>query len=297
MPAVTSMGFTAAPDSGITSEMSAASAGSSGGTCNTCIAHMSATQAPVPAVPVSTHTRSPRGRRGTQKPAADRFPTFSAGLAIVHHLEPLEDALALARDAERRAKDFPGKKTELPEDPTNLAGTTKQKSAIKLPGKNALAITLDKRSGAPRRVVGHWSASDDPLGGLDGRLLSLIALHQAGAIPDRLAYQLRDTYLQLAGESEDPENPNESEEERERQKEILKEILRKEAIRIINRKHSAGGAGEVADKNREQLVQMLSVINDARAFADELVIAAHLAKVHALASSHPSAEAVPEVAS
>ncbi len=77
MPAVTSMGFTAAPDSGITSEMSAASAGSSGGTCNPCIAHRSATQAPVPAVPVSTHTRSPCGRRGTQKPAA--MATISSG--------------------------------------------------------------------------------------------------------------------------------------------------------------------------------------------------------------------------
>lgn len=194
-----------------------------------------------------------------QYDAAGNSPTFSAGLVIVHHLEPLEDALNLARDAERAAKEMPDKQ------------------------KNALTVILDKRSGAPRRVVGHWSAPDEPLGGLDGRLLRLIEMHRAGDIPDRLAYQLRDTWLRLEGESQNRDK--------------LNEILEMEAARIVGRKHSAGGAKEIANKHRAEIIAMIAAAKDARVFADELVIAAHLAKVCTLADFHPSADAMPEVAS
>lgn len=100
-------------------------------------------------------------------------PTFSAGIAIVHHLEPLEDALVLARKAEASAKAFPD-------------GT-----------KNALAVALDKRSGVMRTVRGHWDE-------LDRRLLNLAALHQDGLISSRLAYQLQDTYKSLGSADETP---------------------------------------------------------------------------------------------
>lgn len=190
--------------------------------------------------------------------AAGKSPSFSAGLVIVHHLEPLEDALNLARDAERTAKEMPDRQ------------------------KNALAVILDKRSGAPRRVAGHWSAVDKPLAGLDGRLLRLVELYQAGAVPDRLAYQLRDTYLRLEGGSEDREK--------------LDKIMLKEAERIIGRKHATGGAEKVAGEHRAALVEMMPAAMDARVFADELVIAAHLAKVCTLAGIYPSGAALPEVA-
>lgn len=95
-------------------------------------------------------------------------PTFSAGIAIVHHLEPLEDALNLARKAEKEAKS--------------------------INGKNALAVALDKRSGVPRMVSGKW-------GELDKRLMNLAALHQQEVIPDRMAYQLLDVYHLLGGET------------------------------------------------------------------------------------------------
>ncbi|MFQ5435197.1 MAG: type III-B CRISPR-associated protein Cas10/Cmr2, partial [Anaerolineae bacterium] len=94
-------------------------------------------------------------------------PTFSAGIAIFHHTEPLEDALQTAREAEQTAK------------------------GIK--DKNALAVTEAKRSGAPRTVQGKW-------GKLDKRLLDLAAFFQAGALPSGLAYQLRDMYLHLGGQ-------------------------------------------------------------------------------------------------
>ncbi len=104
----------------------------------------------------------------------DNTPTFSAGLAIVHHLEPLEDALEWARKAEREAKS--------------------------LPTKDGLAVALVKRSGAPRLVSGRW-------GGIDKRLLQFATLHQQQRIPDRLAYQLRSAYLTLSIETDefDPE--------------------------------------------------------------------------------------------
>ncbi len=53
-----------------------------------------------------------------------RYPPLSAGIAVAHHLEPLQDGLTLARDAEKKAKG--------------------------IPGKNALAVIVDKRSGASR---------------------------------------------------------------------------------------------------------------------------------------------------
>lgn len=65
-------------------------------------------------------------------PTADgKTPTLSAGIAIVHHLAPLADALELARRAEKQAKS--------------------------IDGKNALAITLSKRGGVDRTISGKWT--------------------------------------------------------------------------------------------------------------------------------------------
>lgn len=95
-------------------------------------------------------------------------PTFSAGIAIFHHLEPLEDALAAARKAEKEAK------------------------SIK--DKNALAVIESKRSGADRLAKGKW-------GELDKRLLAIAAFYQHERLPHGLAYQLRDMALHLGGET------------------------------------------------------------------------------------------------
>ena len=90
-------------------------------------------------------------------------PSLSVGIAIAHHIEPLGDTLQLARDAEKFAK--------------------------QLPGKNALAITLSKRSGADRSIRGRWG---DASGAFLQRLQTLIILHREEAIPDGAAYELRD---------------------------------------------------------------------------------------------------------
>jgi len=97
-------------------------------------------------------------------------PTLSVGIAIVHHLEPLREARRLAHDAEKKAK--------------------------RMPGKNALAITVSKRSGEDYSVVGTW-------GNIDERLSKLINYCREANIPAGMAYELRDMALRLTVSKED----------------------------------------------------------------------------------------------
>lgn len=87
-------------------------------------------------------------------------PTLSVGLAVAHHIEPLEQALAAARRAEALAKEL----------------------------RNALAVVLTKRSGSPIEVSGGWE--DTP--SLHDRLLDYADLHRVDAVPDRVGFQLRE---------------------------------------------------------------------------------------------------------
>ena len=86
-------------------------------------------------------------------------PTLSVGIAVAHHLEPLSDALELARKAEKTAK--------------------------KVDGKNGLAIIVDKRSGTSREISGK-------LNEIYERLQQLIKLHNNGEVSHQLGYELRD---------------------------------------------------------------------------------------------------------
>lgn len=69
-------------------------------------------------------------------------PTLSIGVAIVHHLEPLDNVRELAKAAEGEAKRT----------------------------RNSLAIILDKRGAAPRMVSGRWPVDTE---GVPGRATSL----------------------------------------------------------------------------------------------------------------------------
>ena len=93
----------------------------------------------------------------TDKNGKKNSPSLSVGVAVVHHLNPLSDALDLAHRAEKRAKDA---------------------------GRNALAVTISKRSGVAFTVKGQW-------GDIDSRLQYFTCLHRAEAIPDGAAYELR----------------------------------------------------------------------------------------------------------
>lgn len=156
-------------------------------------------------------------------------PTLSVGVAVSHHIEPLSDALALARKAEKRAKH--------------------------VPRKNALAVTVSKRSGSDRTVAGPW-------GMLDERLAWLVGLHRADAVPDGAAYELEELALRLTVPSGDKLYAS------------LQEATRKEAIRILRRKKAARGAEAIAREDRERLED---VINGGQVrvhdLAQELIIA------------------------
>lgn len=93
------------------------------------------------------------------KSAKKQSPTLSVGVAIAHQMEPLEDILNLAREAEREAK--------------------------RLDGKNALCLKVSKRSGAVTTIKGRWNDN------VDARLLAFVSLHERDELPDGAAYELR----------------------------------------------------------------------------------------------------------
>ena len=92
----------------------------------------------------------------------NKSPSLSVGIAIVHHLHPLSDALNIARAAEKKAKDA---------------------------GRNALAVTVNKRSGGEYTTAGHWNV-------IDGQLEKLIEYEDI--IPSGTAYELQDMLQRLS---------------------------------------------------------------------------------------------------
>jgi CRISPR-associated protein Cmr2 len=189
-------------------------------------------------------------------------PTLSVGLAVGHHLDPLQDTLNLAREAEEIAKkEVPNKRS---------------------PEKNALAITLSKRSGTDRTVKGSWDKAKGE-GALDSRLNRFVFLHLEDELPDRVAYELRDLALRL-------KPPKGADEE---QKKNLLEAQRAEAKRILKRKQPKHGRQEKpATKVLNEFCGMKDPVNDKAGFldlinlenwtlgnlADEIIIAREFAK-------------------
>ncbi len=90
----------------------------------------------------------------------EEIPTLSVGLSIGHFLDPLEDHLKWAREAEKAAK----------------GGEA----------RDGLAIHYHPRSGAPVMVEGRWKQ------GIADRLEELTLLHRDGIISDKSAYDLRE---------------------------------------------------------------------------------------------------------
>ncbi len=114
-------------------------------------------------------------------------PTLSVGIAIVHHLDSLQASLNLARTTENKAKS--------------------------VRDKNALAITIRKRSGSETSIAGKW-------GNLDTHLEKLINYYSEDAIPDGTAYELEELSLRLSPHGDD----------------TLQTVVLQEAKRIIHRK-------------------------------------------------------------
>jgi CRISPR-associated protein Cmr2 len=85
-------------------------------------------------------------------------PSLSVGIAIGHFMEPLEDLLAYARAAEKGAKS--------------------------VDGKNALAVHLHPRGGAPVELCASW------VGNPDAQLAALVRMYLSGRLPHKAAYEL-----------------------------------------------------------------------------------------------------------
>jgi len=149
-------------------------------------------------------------------------PTLSGGIVIVHHLNSLQDALRLARDAEDRAK--------------------------KVFGKDALAITISKRSGDDYTIADKWD-------NLYSHLEHLIDYAYSSAIPEGTAYELRDMALRLAVPDVHPDFTT------------VQEVILADAKRILERKM------RFADRNRkkdsEQTKKILALLQDRLGIAQE----------------------------
>ena len=103
------------------------------------------------------------------------LPTFSIGLAIVHHSAPLDKALDIARKAEEIAK--------------------------KDGGRNALAIIQSKRGGSDISIYGKWEREDNQLG-LYERIEKMINMYnnETATLSHTLGYQLRQAALECGDE-------------------------------------------------------------------------------------------------
>jgi CRISPR-associated protein Cmr2 len=156
--------------------------------------------------------------------------TLSVGIAVAHFLDNREDLLEYGRTAEKHAKNGE-------------------------PVRNGLAVHLQKRGGGPMRVREQWTEK-----GLDARLAELADLLRAGAIPNRIAYDLARLAEVYAGWP----------------LETAANAIRQDAYRIIAAKQPCG-AEKRMDHVRNLIAQRVRDADSLRGFANELLIARQLA--------------------
>ncbi len=147
------------------------------------------------------------------KDANNLRPTLSVGIAVVHHTEPLQESLETMRRAEKEAKS--------------------------VRGKNALAIILSKRSGADTTIKGSWADDRKTGKSFDDRLKWFIQLHLDEALPDGVAFEIRDLWLRFKNSDR------------------LEKPMRKDAVRIIQRKRSDQGLNPVSQDILKKLETLI----------------------------------------
>lgn len=163
----------------------------------------------------------------------------------------MQDTLNLAREAEKIAK--------------------KQVPNKQAPEKNALAVTLSKRSGADRTVKGSWDKTKSE-GALDYRLNRFVFLHLKDELPDGAAYELRDLALKL-------KPPKATTDEEIKQRELLLAAQRAEAKRILKRKQAKQGQKTLADDVYKYIHKLIdSPELTLEELADEIIIAREFKK-------------------
>jgi CRISPR-associated protein Cmr2 len=143
----------------------------------------------------------------------DHRPTLSVGIAVMHHLSLLNEALETARRAEKQAKH--------------------------VDGKNALAIIVSKRSGEDYSVAGQWGEGGKS--GLADHLQHFITLYRQGDLPKGLPYEIRETVLRLTAFVNEPEVSARATSEASASPPLdsLREAINADIKRILKRKLAA----------------------------------------------------------
>jgi hypothetical protein len=155
-------------------------------------------------------------------------PTLSVGLGIAHHMDDMGHARELAKRAEKLAKGHPG--------------------------KDALGIVLDKRSGSTLELVGSWrQPADGGLLPLDRRLRQWSEWLHSGALSSKAAFDLEQAVAPLLapdhthGGSAGSEAPG------------LDEVAESLAHGVLLRKRQGGGGKDIEAKVRETLAAFFSL--------------------------------------
>ncbi len=199
-----------------------------------------------------------------------KSPTLSVGVAVIHHLEPLREALQLARDAEKSAKH--------------------------VTDKNALAITISKRSGSDFTIKGQWpdwkqETPQSPVRFAD-HLKELIDFCRQESIPHGTAHELRDMALRLKGQadtSEDDSNTAKNDSQKDQTEPTMQTVIKTEAKRILERKLTHHRRNNPNDNTKEaktrhdRIAELLDQTNDVIGFANELIAAQFFADAMELA--------------
>ena len=160
--------------------------------------------------------------------------TLSVGLAAVHELMPLDEALEAARSAERRAK---------------VEG-----------GRNALALVVCPRGGAAVYVEGKWDK-------FDVRLRQFAVLLEDDSLSGKAGFELADLERLTASRAGDPLRGVDA-----AMATTLDQARRSEALRILGRKRADAGDRAVDEDTLTQLRAHLETM-DADALGRELVAA------------------------
>ena len=170
------------------------------------------------------------GRAVNGLPADLPRPTFSAGLAVAHALDPLTETRALAKSAEGKAKDYEG-----------AAGRK----------KDALAIIVAPRSGSNVEAVGHWAV-------FLPKLRQIVGLYRQGELSPGLAHELRKL---LGAWAED--------DLREAKQEKMDHTLLPLARAIARKKHFHENSLALLEEGmgRVELTELMNLLFVARPFA------------------------------
>ncbi len=171
------------------------------------------------------------------------MPTLSVGMAIVHHMERMDRAHELARQAERMAKDA---------------------------GRNALAILVDKRSGPTLKAVGQWDQDDTPL---HQRLARWAKWIQDKEIPSTLPHLMAEAIRVWQVPTPVASAPS----TQHAQDEAIRAIVQ----RVVKRRRESGGTQEISPLVRQALTQALNTDNhgDILTLAEQLSQELRIAKL------------------